>query len=337
MKAKRRKPTPRKPGDNEGNKFDKIVKENLRALTPALLDKVLKIHTARMENPPEVRVQTTEEIEPDFVKIIFNDEYPEGCLLCVEFEAKDEIGTDDTMLHYVAAQRKKYRLPVDLRMVWLLPGEPKNITGEDSFCGLKFTYPVYLLHEISFREFLFSDKPEEVVWSILCNPDGVNREEIIRLILERLVKLRGKSRSLNKFIKQLKIMSMLRNLRAETVKQIRNMTVTPDIVRQIKESEEYQLGIEDGKQEGREEGREEGELLKAIAAIRKMSQKNFDPVVIADLLEVSEKFVLDTQAQLKKEPQIIAHLAKPRATVQSVAKKLSVSHLLVQVIKDASI
>jgi len=104
-------------GKAEGNKYDKIFKENLQALLPALIHKVLKINILRMENLPEIRVQTTKEAEPDFLKKVFTDEHPDGCILQIELEAKDERNIDAKALYYIAAEYLKFQVPIDLRMI----------------------------------------------------------------------------------------------------------------------------------------------------------------------------------------------------------------------------
>ncbi|MEK7255643.1 MAG: hypothetical protein AAB316_12920, partial [Bacteroidota bacterium] len=218
------------PAQTEGNKYDKIIKENLQALLPALIRKVLKTKVRRMENLPAIRVQTTKEAEPDFLKKVFTDEHPEGFILQIEMEAKDEKDADAKMLYYVAAEYLKFMLPVDLRMIYMLKGKPKNITGEVGFFGLKLTYPIYRLDEISYRTFISSRIPAEVVLSILADPEEKSGEEILQLILGRLVALRGKSRSLWKFINQLKVLSLLRNLHDETLKTVKHMVISEEFV-----------------------------------------------------------------------------------------------------------
>ena len=68
--------------------------------------------------------------------------------------------------------------------------------------GLKLNYPVYCLSEISYREFIHSEVPEEVVISILGDPEELSGDELVRLILARLVHLRGDTGALRKFINQ---------------------------------------------------------------------------------------------------------------------------------------
>ena len=71
--------------------------------------------------------------------------------------------------------------------------------------------------------------PEEVLLSILANREDLQPEALITLILQRLVALRGDSLATRKFIKQLEIISKLRNLQELTTKTIDNMSISFDI------------------------------------------------------------------------------------------------------------
>jgi hypothetical protein len=84
-----------------------------------------------------------------------------------------------------------------------------------------------------------------------------------------------------------------------------------------------------------EKGMEAGKLLHAVLGIRNMVKKGFESRVIAELLSVTEAFVLEIKKQMEKEPAITELLKTPRASVRSVAKKLGVAPQLVQVIKDS--
>jgi predicted transposase YdaD len=298
---------------------------------PTIIRKVLKINILRSENLPEIRVQTTKEAEPDFLKKVYTQDHPEGCILQIELEAKDDRDIDAKALYYVAAEYLKFRLPIDLRMIYLLKGRPKYIKGGVSFFGLKLAFPVYYLSEISYREFIYSDVPEEVLLGILADPEDLSGEQIVQMILERLVFLKGDSGSLSKFINQLKILSMLRNLHDETIKNVRNMVISEEFVKAIQKDDAFIMG----EGVGLEKGLEEGKLLSAIVGVRNMTKKGFEVNVIAELLGISETLVNDIRKQLEKEAQILELLAKPRASMKSIAKKLGISHLLVQAIKES--
>ena len=127
-------------------------------------------------------------------------------------EALEELSAAEEFLEYFGIEYRKFGLPVFQFLVYLPESKPKNIKGAIELENLSFRYAVICLSEISYREFIYSDVPEEVVLSILANPDGENREDIIRMILERLVKLKGDSLATRKFLRQLEILSQLRNL-----------------------------------------------------------------------------------------------------------------------------
>ena len=76
---------PQKKANREGNKYDKILKENLENLIPAMLRAVIHVGPVRLENLPQVKLQSTIEREPDFVKKMYTGEYPDGCTLQIEF------------------------------------------------------------------------------------------------------------------------------------------------------------------------------------------------------------------------------------------------------------
>ena len=321
---------PRKSGDKEGNKYDKIIKENLQSLIPALLRTVMNLGGIRLENLPQVKLQTTIEREPDFLKKMYSENHPAGCILHIEFEGKDEKETDYRMLEYGAIMVRKFKLPVEQHLVYLLEGEPQNITGIIDFKTIMCRYQVHCLWTISYKTFIHSENPEEVLLSILANYNGEPPAVVIRLMLERLIQLRGNSLATKKFIRQLEILSGLRKLQVETIKIIDSMTIEYDITKDIR----YQQGEEKGIEKGIEKGLEKGETKKAITAIINMTAKDFDIPIIAGLLEVEQDFVVSIQEQMKKKEEILSLLKKKNAKVEKIATRLKVSPILVDVLKD---
>lgn len=90
--------------------------------------------------------------------------------------------------------------------------------------------------------------------------------------------------------------------------------------------------LDEARMEGIERGIEQGILLKAIIGIRKMLRKGFEPAMIADMLEVSEAFVLDIQQQLEKEADIRALTLPEDGDEGAVAQRFGVHPLLVRAI-----
>lgn len=63
-------------GKDEGNSYDKIFKENLRELVPAIIRSVLGYKEFRLEPLPQAKLQTTMEKEPDFFAKIYDEHSP---------------------------------------------------------------------------------------------------------------------------------------------------------------------------------------------------------------------------------------------------------------------
>jgi hypothetical protein len=314
--------------DSEANKYDKILKENITSLIPVFINKILKMKLIRMENLPEIRVQSTIEAEPDFARRAFSDQYTKGFILQIDFETTDSPYVDSKILKHIALQHEKYKLPVDVNLIYLRKERPKYIKGNINFFGVDVKYPIFCLSEISFKEFIYSDIPEEVILSILADPEDKPIEEIVRMILERLVFLQNNTVPLRKFINQLKILSFLRDGNPEVQKQLKNMPLiaTPEIIKQFREDENFLMGLD--------EGLEKGQLKQAIIGISSMSQKEFEVSVIADLLSVKETLVKSIQLQLQQETKII-ELLQQKKTVEQIARKLKVEPMLVIVISES--
>ncbi|MEK7254480.1 MAG: hypothetical protein AAB316_07035, partial [Bacteroidota bacterium] len=269
--------------------------------------------------------------EPDCLRKIRRKGSKKWQILQVEFEAKDERRTDKRMAFYAALIDMLTGLEVEQHLIYLLDGKPKRFTGSLQRSNYSCQFKIHCISEWSSRELINSDKPEEVVLGVLANPEGRSGEEIIHLILERLAQLRGDSAELMKFIQQLKIFSMLRNLRRETLKQANKMSFT--IPREIIEADDLFIeGMEKGIEKGMEKGMEKGQTVKDIIAIRNMLAKKFDLPTISDILEVTQDYVLEIKTQLEKELEIVA-LLKKGTRIPSIAKALEVSRLVVEVLK----
>ena len=93
-------------------------------------------------------------------------------------------------------------------------------------------------------------------------------------------------------------------------------------------------GIEKGLSEGLEMGEQEGKEEKDIIAVRNMLKKGFDPLIIAEIPEVTNEYISSIREQLKKEPVIAGMLQKKNADVQKIAKQQKVRAALVKVIKQ---
>jgi len=87
------------------------------------------------------------------------------------------------------------------------------------------------------------------------------------------------------------------------------------------------------REEGRQEGLKVGKYKKEVIAIRNMTLKKVSAVDIAEFLSLSLEYVQQIQKVLKKEPSVIAALAKKQSPAR-IAKRMKISVWLVEVIRD---
>jgi hypothetical protein len=322
----RKNPVKKQIEKGEGNKYDKIFKENLRELTPALLKVVLKLNDFLLKPLPQVRLQTTLEKEPDFLQLIIDEASPLGRVLHIEFEGQDLSIIDWRMSEYAGIGGMVHQREVEQHLIFLGVGQPQKIKGEIEHKFYKYRYKVHSLTEVNFKDFLFGETPQEVVFAILADPGEVGVDEVIRLILERLVQLVGKKGAIRKFVKQLVMLSRKRNLHSQTINKVKIMIGYQD----IEDDVVYHLGLDKGIEQGQVKGKEET----AIIAIRNAVKKGFDLGAIVEILELQPGYVNKIQKQLTKEADIIESLRTTKGDTEEIAKRFKVNPLVVKVISD---
>ena len=107
----------------------------------------------------------------------------------------------------------------------------------------------------------------------MCSSDlkGQNKAQVVQQIIKCLKDKTKNKRRLQKYIMQLEILSNLRNLQPEIIKQLNNMSITYDVKTDLRylqgEEEGEKKGIKKGKEEGKEEGGEE--MLFVIKLLKK--------------------------------------------------------------------
>jgi len=237
----------------------------------------------------------------------------------LEFESGNETYMNMRMLEYCSIIHRKFRKPVEQHLIFL--GEkPSTMKNSIHFLDLSYEFKIHNLSEISYKNFINSNQPEEVILSILADRDDLSAEEIIQLILKRLIQLKKDSLATQKFIRQLEIISKLRNLQELTTKTIDNMSISYDITTDVR----FKQGIE------------QGAAIKSIIAIRNILKEKIitDSKKIALILDISIPFVESTKEALKQEVAITKALSVKRARVDTVAKKYKVSKLFVKALRE---
>ena len=206
MEAKKKK---RQSSGLQSAQYDKIFKENIEAVISSIMENVLEIKAVSMEELPD-DIQHTKERKPDVLKKI-TDTKGDTFILQIEFQVKDEPEMVYRMLEYYGMLERKYRTPIRQFVIFLGSDNPKMSTELDRK-RLKFSYPLVSLSTLDYHIFLNSDKPEEIILSILANFKGENPENALRQILVRIKETTKGDFSLSRYFNQLRVLAQLRNL-----------------------------------------------------------------------------------------------------------------------------
>ncbi|MDJ1506767.1 hypothetical protein [Xanthocytophaga agilis] len=282
----------------EANRYDKIFKENLEAVTLSMIEKVLRIDVANYEKIP-LDLQRTLERKPDQLLKI-TDRQGDTFLLQLEFQLVDEARMVDRMFEYKALIWRKYQLPIRQYVLFLSDTVPTMPTRIEQH-GLVFFFDLVRLSLIDYQLFLSSDKADEVVFAVLANFGNMEPEKAASQILDRLTQVSPTPLELNRHLQQLRILANLRKL-SPFIEQIME-----SITNYIKEEDDYffkkgeRIGEQKGRQEGRQEGLQEGKQEGKQEAILKFLKDGIlTTKQLASYFDVTEEFVEDLRKSLDK-------------------------------------
>lgn len=241
-------------------------------------------------------LQYTIERKPDFLKLITDADGKGLYILQLEFQTRDESDMLARMLFYAAQLYGKYKLPVK-QYVFYIGSRPARMRRELKQEDLSFQFHVRNVVEVAYYEFLQTNKPEEMVLAILGNMGTDTPEKAISQILVSLKATVTDELALGRFLRQLEVLSKLRNIQNEVIKQIEAMSIVYDLETDIRYLQGKQKGAEEaltsglirGMQEGRQETKRED-----VRGLLRMSILSVDQIATA--LGVSPEFVLDVQA-----------------------------------------
>ncbi len=297
----KKKPTNLKK--REANWYDKVVKECYSPIFETMMLRFAGIRARKVEFLQGTKIQTTLEREPDFIAKIFTDEYPQGEIVIFEVETRFSKTQIYRMVEQFGIATRKWKLPVRQFLIYIGDGKPKY-QSELTMPWAYFSYKVHLLSEIPCEDFLESEFAEEVIFAVLANFGDRTAEEVIRLILQRLLVLKGKTTETLRFLNQLKVISQLRNLHAQTFKLSRDM-YTYDMEKDPVYVEGVQIGVEigfeKGIEKGIEKGLEKGALMHAETTVKNMLAKGFEESIIADVAGVTIEFVRQVKLKMGKK------------------------------------
>lgn len=233
-----------------GNEYDRIIKENIEAVILPLMEKLMGLKMpAKLENIPD-ELQLTLERKPDFSRKA-TDQDNQQYVLHIEFQVSDDPRMVLRMQTYRALFQEVHELPVKQFVFYLGQKPPKMafriadyIKGENS----NFAFKLINTQEHNYKSLVNSQIPEEVIFAILGNFENEQAEKIVGQILQQLLDISPDKAKLQRYVRQLTVLSKLRNLQEETLKQVETMPIEFDI--------ESDVIFQRGREQGREQGRE---------------------------------------------------------------------------------
>ena len=222
------------------NKYDRILKENIKSIIPFLVKNILGLEDVAFEEMKD-KMQATLEREADFAQKAIPSNPADAYILHCELQTQIEPDMDARLFLYYSLFYYNHKLPVKQFVIFIGDTKKPKFKTKIVHENLKFQYTVINLQDFDTELFLTSEKPEEIILAILANFGTNKPEDVVRSILARIQSLIGSGLKLQKFARQLQILSMLRKLQPQTNKIIQDMAFTID----IREDIYYQQGVSD--------------------------------------------------------------------------------------------
>jgi hypothetical protein len=201
--------------------LNKIIKENIEEIILPLAEKLLDIHPEKLEEVGD-ELQRTLERKPDFLKKVVHKDSKKDYILHIEFQVVNDKEMRYRMHEYYALLHRKYKINV-LQVVFYIGDKKCTMTTKLDLLNLSFSYNLYSLKDISYKKFIDSDKPEEVILAILADFENEKSEKIIEAIFNRIEATTKQNLEREKVVKQLEILSTLRKLQSQIVNQLQCM------------------------------------------------------------------------------------------------------------------
>ncbi|RZL99188.1 MAG: hypothetical protein EOO88_59870, partial [Pedobacter sp.] len=193
--------------------YDKILKENIDAVIPALMQKLLRIDAVRTENLPG-QLQHTKEREPDALKLVI-DRTGQTFILHIEFQVKDEPQMVFRMADYAVMLGREYETVDDFRQYVIHLGSKKPTMKITKRIGKNlFEYDLLWIRDVDYTQFVRAESPGEVLMGILADFGQTPKEQVIVEIITRLERTIPDDLTLGKHLNQLRVLGHLRNLEA---------------------------------------------------------------------------------------------------------------------------
>ncbi|WP_420263798.1 hypothetical protein [Candidatus Magnetominusculus dajiuhuensis] len=266
-------------------RYDKILKEILKDVVDTLITKVIGLKIVK-STAIETKLQITNEREADFILRV---EFEDGStsILHIEFQATNYSKMVYRELRYWVYLTEVHGI-APMQYVFYIGNEPLTMKASLSSETTAHRYNLIDMRDVDCGKFLHSDKPEEVIISILCNYQKKGVKIFIREILSRLRELVPEETLRGKYIRQVEVLSQLRDLQGEVSEEAEAMALVYDLERDVRFKQGIEKGIEKGIERGIERGLLEGQRKGLLEGVEGMLELKYGCAAVAlmDMLRV---------------------------------------------------
>lgn len=272
-------------GRRQGNKFDKILKENAEAFYAGLTRYLLHLRIVQTKDVPD-HIQYTLERKPDFLKEA-TDTSGNTFLLHIEFQSENDRNMLCRVFRYCALLECRHRLPVKQYVLYLGRRKPRMLTRivRDEY---QFSYRLIAISNVDYRMFLRSNKPEEKMLAVLGNFGKEDPKKVLRTIIGDIKSCSDGDLAESRYLQQLHILVQLRNLEPQFDEIMVNL------------SNFFSLEKDPIYKRGQASGMTKKELEKNTAFTKTLlNETDFSVAKIAGLVGVDEDFVEGVKKNLK--------------------------------------
>ncbi|MBF0538915.1 MAG: Rpn family recombination-promoting nuclease/putative transposase [Nitrospirae bacterium] len=306
------------------NQYDKIIKETMRDVVDVLISKVLGIEVVSA-TAIESKMQVTDEREADFLLNVITVK-GENIILHIEFQSTNDADMVYRMLRYWCHISHIHKLPV-MQYVFYIGNKPLKMAKTIAEPNVNYQYNLIDMRNIDCEKFLYSEKPQDMIISVLCNLEAKGAKVYLKELLQRIKDFVSEETLRGKYIKQIEVMSLTRDLQEYICKEVENMAFIYDIEKDVR----FKQGVEKGLIQGLEKGLTQG-LEKGLAKGEKIGEKIGEKRGLLEGIELALdiKFGGDSLALLEKIKKIdsVGTLKKIKEHIRKASSLSELTNLI---------
>ncbi|MBF0592089.1 MAG: hypothetical protein HQL02_08380 [Nitrospirae bacterium] len=230
--------------------YDKLLKELIKNVPPKFLKILTGYETGKFL---DIQLPSVQMRQPDLLVDVLD-----GNIVHIEIQSTNDKAITSRMYEYSALILKQYNI-LPLQTLLYIGDKPINTTNSLIGRDVNYSYRVRDMKEINCYELLDSEVPDDFILAILCQTDDI--DGVIKTIVGRLSGLSPEDAK--DYCFKLLGLSNLKRMYNKVKKEVENMPITFD----IRESEMFLDGKQEGLLEGERKGLLEGErkgLLEGI-------------------------------------------------------------------------